>query len=120
MTNGEKLNQVFGMPKEPIRNLCMEVFTNKSLVCERNGSCSKCDHSFVCWSKKEYKEPKKIWKKVQKCFLTLSEVLAYIETSVCESDIVSLEHNEWWVLTVKEKEYIPNEESEVEECQQNK
>lgn len=110
MTNGEKLNQVFGLSKEVRINKCMQVFNDKQVKCL--GICYGCKYSLQDWLEKEYKAPKKIWKEVSKNFLTFAEALAYIKTSVCESDIVSLEHNNWWVLTVKEKEYVPNEESE--------
>lgn len=113
MTNGEKLNQIFGLPKEVRLDKCMQVFDDTKIKCV--GVCSDCRYSLQNWLKKEYKVPKKIWKNVTKNFLTLGEALAYIKTSVCESDIVSLENKGWWVLTVNEAEIVPNEESEVTE-----
>ena len=117
MTNGEKLNQVFGLPKNARANKCMQVFSDSQIKCL--GICSCCKYSLTDWLEKKYKEPKEIEQKITKNFYTIEDAMEYLqEHKISDKDFVSFQKlpldiystiRGCWELVYKDKAYVPAE-----------
>ena len=112
MTNAEKFKEVFGV--EPYHDVYGYVcphevgFPNVNSKCK--GDCFNCKGEF--WAL-EYKEPKKITKKMVKYFVNLQELLNFVKQEhIPENDVEKIVHSDNpsafpFTLIYNKVEYVP-------------